>query len=162
MYYILFRHRNDRKSSVSLHAAIDSQSHAAFAIGHFIGGMAFLYFAYKYFYVDKASLYLLIVSCFGVFAEQVQAFLPNKRGLEKIHTIAAAFMATFISLIVISAPFIIELGTAWLAVYAGLVVLLCMSGVYALLNKNEFYKTQMLFFSAFYIFLLILLYGTVN
>ncbi len=162
MYYILFRHRFDRKSSVSLHAAIDNHSHATFAIGHFIGGMLFLYIAYEYFYVDNESLLLLTLACLGVLAEQLQAFLPDRKDFKKIHKVAAASMAGFILLIVLTAPFIIKLGTAGLIAYIGLIALLCISGVYAVFNRKKFYIIQMLFFTSFYLFLLILLYGTVD
>lgn len=158
MFYILFHHRNDRKSSVSLHASIDNRSHATFALGHFIGGLAFLYFAYRFFYIDNGSLLLLVLSCFGVLAEQVQAFIPHKLGLARIHSVSAAFMAIFISLIIFTAPFIINLEPKWLAAYKGLIALLCASGIRAIKNKPKFYQTQMLFFFAFYPFLLMLVY----
>lgn len=161
MYYILFKHRFDRKSSVSLHAAIDNHSHSIFATGHFIGGMAFLYFAYEYFYLENESVFLWILACLGVLAEQAQAFIPDRRGFGKIHKIAATSMSGFILLIVLAAPLIIKLGTGWLIAYIGLIVLLCISGIYAIFNRHNLYKTQMLFFSAFHIFMLILLYGTV-
>lgn len=134
MFYILFRNRNDRKSSVSLHAALDDHSHFAFAMGHFIGGLAFLYFVYKYFYVDRGSLLLLVLAFFGVLFEQIQAFLPDKKSLSKIHTIAAGSMAVFISLMIFAGPIIFQLSTNWLIAYVSLIFLLCASGVYAVLN----------------------------
>ncbi len=159
MFYILFRNRSDRKSSVSLHAAIDNHSHAIFALGHFIGGLAFLCFSYKFFYVDNGLKLLFALACFGFLAEQVQAFLPNKSRFVAVHTTAAVSMATFISIIVFLAPFSIHLSASWLVGYVGLIALLCLFGIRAILIKHTFYQTQMLFFCAFYIFLSILIYG---
>ncbi len=160
MFYILFRNRLERKSSVSLHAAINNRSHATFALGHFIGGLVFLYFAYRLFYVDNGSLTLLAVSCIGFFAEQVQAFLPNKGRFVRTHTVAAVSMAASMTVLVFAALSVSRLDGSWLVAYVGLIVLLCASGAYALFNKHKFYQTQMLFFSVFYLFLLIFVYGS--
>lgn len=160
MFYILFRNRFERKSSVSLHAAIDNSSHATFALGHFIGGLVFLYFAYRLFYLDNGSLPMMVVSCVGFFAEQVQALLPNKGRFVRIHTVAAVSMAASMTVLVFIALSVFKLDAKWLVAYVGLIALLCVSGAYALFNKHKFYQTQMLFFSVFYLFLLILVYGT--
>jgi nucleoid-associated protein YgaU len=49
MLYFLHRLRHDRKPSVSHHMATSKRTNLVYALGHFVGGMAYLYFAYKYF-----------------------------------------------------------------------------------------------------------------
>jgi heme/copper-type cytochrome/quinol oxidase subunit 4 len=156
--YILFTHKGERKSSISLHVAASKKAHALFAAGHFIGGLAFLLFSYKFFYEETGSVLLMLLAGLGFAVEQVQAFLPNTKRFEKVHTVAAVLMGVFISLIVVTAPFIIPLSSIGKLCYVLLGLVLLSAGVYTLRNKTIFYRTQLLFFTGFYIFLLLLLY----
>ncbi len=159
MLYFIYRHRQDRKTSVSHHMAISKNTHLTYSIGHFVGGLAFLYFAYKYFYLEKGSSQLLYLSFVGFIFEQIQAIFPNNFVHEKLHTRAAVAMGVLISCIVLISPFLLELMPIWYLSYLCLVLALFVAGVYALFNKHRFYRTQMLFFGSFHIFLFILLYG---
>ncbi len=159
VFYILAIHKGERKSSISLHVAADKNAHALFAMGHFVGGLCFLIFSYKFFYVNNGSLVLLVLASIGFLVEQVQAFLPNNSRFEKIHTVAAVGMASSMGAILVVAPFIIGLSGGWLAVYIWLAVVWATAGVYALFNRQKFYRSQLVFFSVFYLFLLILVYG---
>ncbi len=159
MFYFLYRHRHDRRPSVSHHMAISKETNLVYALGHFVGGMAYLYFAYRYFYEDKGESLLFILSLFGVIAEQIQAFFPNNADYKKVHTVAAVTMGAFITTILLAAPVLITLKTSWILAYISLVVILLGAGVYTLFNKGKFYRTQMMFFGSFHVFLFILLYG---
>jgi fermentation-respiration switch protein FrsA (DUF1100 family) len=159
MLYFLQRMKHDRKTSVSHHMATSKETNLVYALGHFVGGMAYLYFAYRYFYKEQGSTVLMMLSTVGVVAEQIQAFFPNNETYKKVHTVAAVAMGVFITAIVLLAPFEIPLYTSWLAAYFSLVSVLCIAGIYTLFNKPKFYRAQMLFFCSFHIFLFILLYG---
>ena len=159
MLYFLHRLKHDRKTSVSHHMATSRETNLVYAFGHFIGGMAYLYFAYRYFYQEQGSSFLMVLSVFGVIAEQIQAFFPNNETHKKIHTIAAFSMGAFISGIVLLAPIEIPLHTSWLVGYFSLVSALCVAGIYTLFNKPKFYRAQILFFCSFNVFLFILLLG---
>src|SRR5688572_29749714 len=113
VYYILYKYKYERKTSISLHVAIDKHSHGLYALGHFIGGLGFLLFAYKFFYVIHGSLALLALACVGFLVEQVQSFFPHNVRFGRIHTIGASLMATFMMLILVSAPSIIHLTSGW-------------------------------------------------
>jgi VanZ family protein len=162
MLYFLHRLRHDRKPFVSHHMATSKRTNLVYALGHFVGGMAYLYFAYKYFYKDRGETLLFILSFFGVAVEQVQAFFPNNLVYKKIHTVAAVAMGAFIATILLSAPVLISLKTSWLIAYISLIFFLLGAGVYTIFNKNKFYRAQMLFFCSFHVFLFILLYGAVG
>lgn len=159
VFYILYKHRHDRKSSISLHVAEDRRSHAVFALGHLVGGLAFLIFTYKFFYIENRSSVILYMASAGFFVEQIQAFLPNNERFKKIHTIAAFSMAVFMIIILAYAPTLIILDASWLTAYIFLACIYVTAGVYAYINKQKFYQTQLVFFSVFYLFLFILLYG---
>ena len=94
VYFILHKHKLTRKTSISLHVAIDKYSHGLYAVGHFVGGFCFLIFVYKLFYIENNSSTILILA-----------------------------------------------------------------GLYAFFNKFKFYQAQLVFFSVFYLFLIVLLYG---
>jgi hypothetical protein len=161
VFYILATHQGERKSSISLHVAANKKSHALFAGGHFVGGLAFLIFCYKFFYVTHGSLLLLVLASLGFLIEQVQAFLPNNARFERVHTVAAVGMATFMGLILVVAPIVVRLNAIWLDAYICVALIWVLAGVYALLNKHKFYQSQVIFFSVFYLFLLILLYSAI-
>ena len=159
VYYILAKHEGERKTSISLHVAASKKSHALFATGHFIGGLAFLLFAYKFFYVQHGSTTLLLVAIVGFMVEQVQAFLPNNMKFEKVHTVAAFGMGLCMLVILALAPAVVKLTSGWLAVYIVLALIYLVAGLYAFFNKQKFYQAQLVFFSLFYAFLLVLIYG---
>lgn len=159
VFYILAKHTGERKTSISLHVAATKKSHALFAAGHFIGGLCFLIFCYKFFYVDNGSTLLLVLAALGFLVEQVQAFLPNNERFEMVHTIAAFGMGLCMIVILALAPSVVELNGLWLFAYVCLAIVYLSAAIYALLNKQKFYQAQVVFFSAFYIFLFILLYG---
>ena len=91
--------------------------------------------------------------------EQVQAFLPNNEIFEKVHTVAAFGMGLSMLIILSIAPKVVLLDGGWLAAYIFLAIVYLSAGVYAAFNKQKFYQSQLVFFSAFYLFILILLYG---
>lgn len=162
VYYILYKYKYERKKSISQHIAINKYSHGLYAFGHFVGGLCFLIFAYKFFYVMYDSLVLLLLACAGFIAEQIQSFFPQNVRFEKIHTIGAALMGISMVLVVALAPSIVHLASAWLVAYMCLVLVYVLTGVYAYFNKAKFYQAQLVFFSVFYLFLLVLLYGGIN
>lgn len=159
VFYILAKHKGEHKSSISLHVAASKRTHALFAAGHFIGGLCFLIFSYKFFYVIHGSKTLLVVAFIGFLIEQVQAFLPDNSRFKKIHTVAAFGMAGSMALILVIAPFVVGLSAGWLVAYICLALIWAIAGLYAVLNKQKFYRAQVVFFSVFYLFLLVQLYG---
>ena len=159
VFYILANHKGVHKSSISLHVASSKHTHALYALGHFVGGMCFLIFCYKFFYVINGSLTLIVLASIGFLIEQVQAFLPDNLKFKKIHTVAAFGMAATMAAILLVAPFTVGLSAGWLAAYICLGVVWAIAGVYAVLNKQKFYQAQVVFFCVFYLFLFVLLYG---
>lgn len=159
VYYILYKYKYERKSSISLHVAIDRHSHSLYASGHFIGGLCFLLFTYKFFYIIHGSLALLILASIGFLVEQTQGFFPHNLRFGRIHTIGAYLMGMFMILILVFAPSVVHLTSGWLVAYMFLAFIYVLAGLYAYFNKLKFYQAQLVFFSVFYLFLLVLLYG---
>lgn len=162
VYYILYKYKYERKKSISQHIAINKYSHGLYAFGHFIGGLCFLLFAYKFFYITYGSLILLVLASLGFLVEQVQALFPHNPRFGKIHTVGASLMAFCMLLVVVLAPSVVHLTSGWLVIYAFLAFIYVAAGLYAYFNKVKFYQAQLVFFSVFYLFLLVLLYGGVN
>lgn len=161
-YYILYKYKYERKTSISLHVAIDKYSHRLYAFGHFVGGLCFLIFAYKFFYVMYGSLILLLLACVGFLVEQVQAIFPHSVRFGKIHTIDAFLMATFMIIILMLAPIVVQITSGWSVAYISLICLYVLTSLCAYFNKVKFYQAQLVFFSVFYLFMLVLLYGGVS
>lgn len=159
VYYILYKYKYERKTSISLHVAIDKYSHGLYALGHFVGGLCFLLFSYKFFYIYHGSLMLLILAIIGFLVEQTQGFFPHNLRFGRIHTIGAYLMGVFMILLLVFAPSIVHLTNGWLVVYLSLGFIYLLTGLYAYFNRLKFYQAQLVFFSEFYLFLLVLLYG---
>lgn len=116
-------------------------------------------FTYKFFYVHHSSLTLLILASIGFLVEQTQGFFPHNLRFGRIHTIGAYLMGLFMILILVLAPSVVHLSTDWLVAYMGLTFIYLLAGLYAYFNRLKFYQAQLVFFSVFYLFLVVLLYG---
>jgi hypothetical protein len=90
--YLLWSQKDDRKWSISEHAARNSITYLLYVVGHIVGGFIFLVFAHQ-FYVEKFGIaWLFFICCFTYFFEVLQALLPAKGKTNIPHTIAAYIM----------------------------------------------------------------------
>jgi hypothetical protein len=160
-FYLLVSQKNIRKKSISHHVAERKRTHALFVIGHFVGGLTYLIFAYKFFFIDNDNLILFIFSLLGVIFEQLQAMIPARGKTEILHTILATLMSFFIGLIILTSPLFIELSTIAMILYTLGILLLFSAGIYSIFNRSKFYYTQMIFFTMFYVMILILYFGRI-
>lgn len=108
--YLLISQKNERKWSISLHAAKNNATHALFVLGHLLGGTFFLLFAYSYFVTQYHSYILFGLSIAAVIFEYIQAFLPARDETDKPHTLAAYTMWAFY--IVVGLLSLLETGIA--------------------------------------------------
>ena len=96
--YLLWSQRATRQWSISVHAARTAGTYAFYVVGHLLGGLFFLLFAYQLFVTTYQVVWLFTLACVTVAFEYAQAMLPAAGKTELGHTIAAYVMwSLFIS-----------------------------------------------------------------
>jgi hypothetical protein len=141
--WLLYYHRGNRKWSISEHAVLDKKSYFFYVLGHLLGGAFWLVFA-KIYFVDTVHLdWLFALSIWVVGFEYLQALLPAKGKINKLHTIAALIMwGSFIAAGLLCIAF---LPAGIYQKYLASVLYACLFSVliYASSHRQKIYKYQM-------------------
>lgn len=144
--------------TVSYHAVLSRKTHNIYTLGHYLGGLFFLLFAYKFFYLEKGSVFLIVVTGFAVLAEGAQALVQAKGKTELVHNIFACSMALDMLVVLIAAPIILNTsGPKLLALFIiGIVIFLCI--IFSIISKLKYlWISQMVYFFIFYVAMYILI-----
>lgn len=88
--YLVWRHSDNRKYSVSEHAIIDRRSHLLYIATHVLTVIFYLLYSYQFFIVKHNMLLPHILNCIFAALDLVQAIVPSRNKTEKLH-IAAAY-----------------------------------------------------------------------
>jgi len=88
--YLVWKHSDNRKYSVSEHAIIDRQSHLLYIATHTLTVIFYLLYSYQFFIVKHDLLLPHVLNCIFATLDLVQAIVPSRGKTEKIH-IAAAY-----------------------------------------------------------------------
>lgn len=88
--YLVWKHSDNRKYSVSEHAIIDRQSHTLYIATHVLTIIFYLLYSYQFFIVKHDLLLPHILNCIFAALDLVQAIIPSRGKTEKVH-IAAAY-----------------------------------------------------------------------
>lgn len=88
--YLVWRHSDNRKYSVSEHAVIDRQSHLLYIATHIVTVIFYLLYSYQFFIAKNDLLLPHVLNCIFALLDLVQAIVPSRGKTEKAH-IAAAY-----------------------------------------------------------------------
>lgn len=88
--YLVWRHSDNRKYSVSEHAVIDRQSHLLYIATHIVTVIFYLLYSYQFFIAKHDLLLPHVLNCIFALLDLVQAIVPSRGKTEKAH-IAAAY-----------------------------------------------------------------------
>lgn len=142
--YLVWRHRDNRKYSISEHAILDRQSHLLYFVSHIVCEVLILLYAYQFFLVEQdflAAFYLLVI--FAVL-DFIQAALPSKGRTEKIHFVSAYVSWVCYLLAGIVALFGLELNMLYTLAAAMLYVPILAMFAYMHVNRSKLYPYQLL------------------
>lgn len=145
--YLLHSQRNDRKMSISYHAVHSRKTYIVYILGHFFGGLFFLIFAYRLFYVEFGSETLWTISVLGVVSEWIQAITPAKNKYEIYHLVAAWSMALFMSILLFVSPIVAK---DMAALMVAIATFLTSAVLLVDLKKQKFWIPQITFFLLFF------------
>lgn len=158
-FYVVWRHRNDRRYSVSEHAMLSRRTHLIYFVAHVLCEVFFLAYAYLFLLVEH-SLYIAfyLAIAFAVL-DFVQAVLPSRGRTENIH-FAAAYISwccyLLVGLVALWSLYIIQpyklIAILFLIPTLGMFI-------YMHINRSKLYPYQLAMVPLYVIFMLLLTIG---
>jgi|GEM_PF-3373991 len=151
-FYLLYRQRHNRKSTISYHAAKSRRTHTWYIAGHIVASTTFYVFARRFFISTPQSEILMTIAAIGWIADIIQAIIPAKGKAEKYHEIFAYVMAVSVILMGLLAAFTIP--QPQIAELASRTLALCLAlsiPISLIVKRKYFYRVQMISLLVFYV-----------
>ncbi len=142
--YLVYSQRNERKRSISSHAANSRGAYLLYLAAHLLGGIFFLLFAHELFLDGFHQMWLYYLSWITVVFESVQAFIPSRGRTEKVHILTAYCMWLFYLLVGTLAVILIPLSVNRRMILLPFLLTPMALGIYAYFNRKKMYWLQML------------------
>lgn len=140
--YLLVTQRNNRKWSISQHAADTSTTKTVYRVGHFAGGMFWL-LAMNFLFAQEDLRFIFYISVFSVVLEWLQAiFLENSHKLISVHAAFAYSMWVGSILSLILAVIFLPVPQIQQVIAGVLVSGVVVTYLYMHLQKTALYKLQ--------------------
>lgn len=158
--YLLWSQRNERKWSISSHAALDRRTYLIYLIGHLSAGTLFAIFSYRFFAGIHKAEWLFWLSLIGIAFEYAQALLPARGKTDKAHASAAYAMFVSYTIVVMLAMITLDLSNLTRVFALPLLFVIPISGVVAMRNRNKMYFAQMIAISSFSLLVIIYALGS--
>lgn len=160
--YLLYRQRDDRKRTISHHAAKSPRTQRYYIAGHIVAATSFYLFAWSFFAATPYSLLLIIVSTIGFIADIIQACIPARGKVEKYHEFFAYVMAISVIIIGVLAAFTIP-QQSFASGISRLLALGLMLSIPAshLIDGKYFYRIQMISLLIFYAEMFVIYFGII-
>lgn len=159
--YLVWRHLETPRRSISEYVILDKKSHLLYFVTHVICEVFVLLYAYQFFIVQHgfaAPFYLLLV--FAVL-DFVQATLASRGRTEKIHLVAA--YVSWVCYLV--AGLVALLGLTFIQPYGyiawSLLAMVIVMFVYMHINRTKLYPYQLLMVPLYVVCLLIITIGAI-
>lgn len=159
--YLLYRQRNDRKPTISHHAAKSPRTQRYYILGHIVAATTFYMFALLFFSGTPWAGVLIAISTIGFVADIIQAFIPARGKIEKYHGFFAYIMAISVIIIGILAAFTVP-QTASASLMSKLLAVCLALSIPAswIIDQRYFYRIQMVSLFIFYIELFVIVLGS--
>lgn len=159
-FYLLYRQRHNRKSTISYHAAKTRRTHNWYIAGHIVASTTFYIFARRFFISTPHSEILIALAAIGWISDIVQAIIPAKGKAEKYHEIFAYLMAMSVILIGMLAAFSIPQPQITELVSRTLALCLALSiPISLIIERKYFYRVQMISLLVFYVEMFVIVLG---
>ncbi len=158
--YLLYRQRDDRKPTISHHAAKSPRTQRFYVAGHIVAATSFYMFARTFFAGTPQATLLVAVATIGFVADIIQAIIPARGKIEKYHAFFAYIMAFSVIIIGVLAAFTIPQLPVAALVSKLLAMCLALSiPLSHIIEQRYFYRIQMASLLIFYIELFVIVFG---
>ena len=158
-FYLVWRHREDRRYSISEHAMLTRSSSLLYAVAHVNCEVFYILFSYQLFLVHHNAPFLFWLNVVFAVLDFVQALLPSRGKTEKIH-IAAAYISWCCYLLAgVLALFILDVRQPYGAAAAVLLVPIVGMFAYMHINRRKLYPYQLAIVPLFVLYMLLVVAG---
>lgn len=158
--YLLWSQRNERKWSISVHAARDKRTYGIYLIGHLSAGVFFAVFAYKFFVKIHDLEWLYWLSIFGLSFEYIQALLPARGRTNSVHAVTAYAMFISYAFVAVFSFFVLDIGNIVRILVLPFLLFIPIFGVVAVRNRAKMYFAQMIAIGSFSLVMVIYAIGS--
>lgn len=158
--YLLWSQRDERKWSISVHAARDKRTYGIYLIGHLSAGVFFAVFAYKFFVKIHDLEWLYWLSIVGLTFEYIQAFLPARGRTNSVHSFTAYAMFISYAFVAVFSFFVLDLTIIVRMLALPLLLFIPIFGFVAIRNKAKMYFAQMVAIGSFSLVMVIYALGS--
>jgi hypothetical protein len=158
--YLLWSQRDERKWSISVHAARDRRTYTIYLIGHLLAGLFFALFAYEFFVTIHDLQWLFWLSILGLMFEYIQAILPAKGKTNTTHAVTAYAMFISYAFVAVFSMFVLDISTTVQVLVFPFLLLIPIFGVVAVRNRNKMYFAQMISICSFSLVMIIFAVGS--
>jgi len=157
--YLVWRHSDDRRYSISEHAILDRQSHMLYIAVHILTAVFFLLYSHKFFMVEHHLPVAYGLNVVFAVLDVVQAFVPSKGRAERYHIAAAytSWVCYVVSGLVALGSLHIDEPFKALAISTMIPVLAMF--VYMHINRSKLYPYQLLMVPLYVLALLLMTIG---
>jgi hypothetical protein len=158
-FYVVWRHSDDRRYSVSEHAMLSTSSHLAYFVAHVLCEILFLLFSYQFFIREHhfwAPFYLNVV--FAVL-DLVQAALPSRGKTEKIHFASAYISWCCYLLAGLLAIWKLPIAQPYLTLAIVFIIPVLAMFLYMHINRSKLYPYQLAMVPMFVVYMLFITIG---
>ena len=158
-FYVVWRHRDDRRYSVSEHAMLSTSSHLLYFAAHVLCEIFFLLFSYQFF-VREHQLWLpFYLNVVFAVLDFVQAALPSRGRTEKIHFAAAYILWCCYLIAGLVAMFRLTIAQPYLTIAVLLIIPVLGMFIYMHINRSKLYPYQLAMVPLFVIYMLFITIG---
>lgn len=157
--YLVWRHRDDRRYSLSEHAMLSRSSRVIYFVSHLVCEVLYFAFSYQFFIIEHDLPVAHYLNVIFVILDFVQALLPSRGKTKKVHFISdyvsrVCYLLTGVVALValqIAEPYK-TLATLFLIPIVGMFV-------YMHINHSKLYPYQLLIVPLFVVYMLFIVMG---
>lgn len=158
-FYVVWRHSDDRRYSVSEHAMLSGRSHLIYFSSHVICEILFLLFSYQFFVLEHNYRLPFYLNIAFAALDFVQAALPSRGKTERIHFAAAYISWCCYLLSGLLTLFTFRISQPYLTISILLIVPVLGMFLYMHINRSKLYPYQLAMVPLFVIYMLFIAIG---
>lgn len=158
-FYVVWKHRDDRRYSVSEHAMLTTKSHLIYFVAHVLCEIFFLLFSYQFFVREHQYWLPFYLNIAFAVLDFVQAALPSRGKAEKIHFGAAYISWCCYLLAGLLAIFKLPIAQPYLMLAILFIVPVLGMFIYMHVNRSKLYPYQLAMVPLFVVYMLFITLG---
>ncbi|MGF7228753.1 MAG: hypothetical protein ACQR33_02090 [Candidatus Saccharibacteria bacterium] len=159
-FYVVWRHSDDRRCSVSEHAMLSKQSHLIYFFSHVICEILFLLFSYQFFIREHNYWLPFYLNVAFAVLDFAQAVLPSRGKTEKIHFASAYISWCCYLLAGLLALFAFHVSQPYLTLSILVIIPVLAMFMYMHINRTKLYPYQLAMVPLFVVYMLFVAIGS--